>query len=134
MREILNELKSALLAVGNQDVYLAFDALPVRSKGGRFTVLGIRSFEAAAPVYSQYNVFLPFKAETEVSVYAREDEDMLSLFRYFEERVRPALDGLASMTTRICRLSIRHDSSLRRLVLTAGVAVSGVRRTARASL
>ncbi|MBO7395733.1 MAG: hypothetical protein J6U16_06400 [Ruminococcus sp.] len=134
MRDILNELKSALLAEGNQDVYLAFDALPVRGKGGLFTVIGIKSFETTVPVYSLSNVFLPFKAEAEVSVYAPEEEDMQSLCRYFEERVRPALDGLASLTTRICRLNIRHDGSIRRLVLTAGVSVSGVRRTARASL
>ena len=134
MLDILNAFKAALAAAGNENVYLAFDALPVRGKGGHFTVLGIKSFEAATPVYSQYTVFVPFKAEVEVCVYAPEAEDMQSLCRYFETSVRPALDGMASLTTRLCRLSIRHDSSLKRLVLTAGVSVSGIRRIARSGV
>ena len=56
---------------------------------------------------------------------------MQTLYRFFENSVRPALDGMASLTTRICRLSIRHDTTLKRLVLTAGVSVSGIRRIAR---
>ena len=131
MRDILNAFKAALLAAGNENVYLAFDALPVRGKGGHFTVLGIKSFEATTPVYSQFTVFMPFRAEVEVSVYAPESEDMQTLYRFFENSVRPALDGMASLTTRICRLSIRHDTTLKRLVLTAGVSVSGIRRIAR---
>ena len=63
MRDILNAFKVALLAAGNENVYLAFDALPVRGKGGHFTVLGIKSFEATTPVYSQFTVFMPFRAE-----------------------------------------------------------------------
>ncbi|MDO4864333.1 MAG: hypothetical protein Q4A05_09215 [Ruminococcus sp.] len=133
MHDILSQFRAELLAAGNENVYLAFDALPVRSKGEYFTVLGIKSFEASAPVYSQYTVFLPFKAETEVSVYAPESENMQSLYRCFESSVRPALDAMTSMTTRVCRLSIKHDSNLRRLVLTAGVSVSGIRRIARDS-
>ena len=70
MRDILSQFKAALIAAGNENVYLAFDALPVRGKGGCFTVVGMKSFEASAPVYSQYTIFLPFKAEVEVSVYA----------------------------------------------------------------
>ena len=131
MRDILNAFKAALLAAGNENVYLAFDALPVRGKRGHFTVLGIKSFEATTPVYSQFTVFMPFRAEVEVSVYAPESEDMQTLYRFFENSVRPALDAMASLTTRICRLSIRHDTTLKRLVLTVGVSVSGIRRIAR---
>lgn len=131
MRDILSQFKAALIAAGNENVYLAFDALPVRGKGGYFTVLGIKSFEASAPVYSQYTIFLPFKAEVEVSVYAPESDDLQRLYRYFESGVRPTLDGMSGLTTHISRLTMKHDSNLKRLVLTAGVSVCGIRRIAR---
>jgi hypothetical protein len=132
MTSILEQFKTAIESLGNDEVYTAFDALPVRTKARSFTVVGIRSYEASAPVFSPTIIFLPFKAEVEINVYARESEPMTALYTYFETYVRPAIDAVSGTTGRLCRLSMKHDSNLRRLVLTAGVSVSGIRRIERA--
>lgn len=131
MRDLLDLFKEALNDAGNENVYLAFDALPVREKGRFFTVLGIKSFEASSPVYSQYTVFMPFNAEVEINVYAPESQTMRLLLRHFELYVMPAVDSLAGLTTHISRYNMKHDSNLKRLVLTVGVSVSGIRRIER---
>lgn len=133
MLDILETFRSALTADGNDNVYLAFDALPVRGKGGTFTVIGIKSYEASAPVYSETVAFVPFRAEVEVSVYAPESGSMQSLYSYFEDHVLPVIEGMMNLSTRLSRLAIRHDSNLKRLVITAGVSVSGIRRIERGS-
>ena len=132
MLSILEQFKGALESTGNDEVYLAFDALPVRTKSKNFTVVGIKSYEASSPVYSPTIVFLPFKAEVEISVYAPESEPMSALYSYFDDTVRPAIDSISGTSGRLCRLTMKHDSNLRRLVLTAGFSVSGIRRIERA--
>ena len=71
LKENLDSIKEKLRQAGVTNVYSAFDALPVEKKGEVFTVVGIGAFETSKPVYSQFNVYLPFKTEIEVTSQRR---------------------------------------------------------------
>lgn len=133
MLDVLRELKTALENAGNENVYYAFDTIPVSAKGKMLTVIGAKSFEAMTPVYSEFLIYMPFKTELEISAAAPENCPMTQLYTYFESCIRPALDALSGLSGRVCRMSIKHDSAMHRLVLTAGFSAAGIRRIERSS-
>lgn len=133
MRDILNEVRAALEKRGNDRVFFAFDTISSNYKGEIYTLLGIKSYEAMTPVYSQYTVFMPFKAEIEITVSAPQLTSMASLYSHFEEKIKPAIDDISGLSSRLCRLSIKQDSNLKRFLLTAGFSTGGVRRIERIS-
>lgn len=134
MRDILNDVKAALAKHNKDGIYFAFDTVPSDRKGETYTLLGINSYEAMTPVYSQYTVFMPFKAEIEITVSAPMLTPMSALYGYFEEKIQPAIDDMSGLSGKLCRLSIKQDSNLKRFLLTAGVSAGGVRRIERKSL
>lgn len=131
MRDILNEVRAALVSRGNENVFYAYDTVPANRKGEFYTLLGIKSYEAMTPVYSQYTVFMPFKAEIEITVSAPLLTSMSALYGYFEEKIQPAIDDMSGLSGRLCRLTIKQDSNLKRFLLTAGISAGGIRRIER---
>ena len=79
MLDVLRELKTALENAGNENVYYAFDTIPVSAKGKMLTVIGAKSFEAMTPVYSEFLIYMPFKTELEISAAAPENCSMTQL-------------------------------------------------------
>ncbi|MCR4888021.1 MAG: hypothetical protein K5979_02415 [Ruminococcus sp.] len=134
MLDILNELRTALVEAGNDNVYFAFDTVPVSSKGSFITVIGAKSYEAMTPVYSQYTIFIPFRTELEVILSAPERCTMSQVYGYFEEKVLPAINGISGLSSSLSSLVIKHDTNMKRLVLTAGIKAGGVQRIERESL
>lgn len=134
LTDIISAAVNALRSCGADNVYSAFDAYPTELKSrGFFTVVGTGGLEYSAPVYSYSTVYLPFKARAEISVTAPECSTMSGLYTYYDSKIAPAIDQLSDLSGRLTKLSLKHDSNIGRLVLTAEVSVSGIRHIERSS-
>lgn len=102
---IISAVTEKLTEKGASPVYGAFDAVPAdRKNSGIYTIVGVRSFESTTPIYSLTKIYLPFRAE---------------------------LSGLESFLKGI---SLKFDSNISRLVLTAVISASGTTKIERSSL
>lgn len=132
LTEIIKAAVAALRDSGASEVYSAFDAYPIERKGaGFFTVVSTGGLECSTPVYSTSTVYLPYKAKVEIMVTAPESGTMAKLYEYYDSRVAPAIDKLSDLSGRLTKLSMKQDSNIGRLVMTAEVTVSGIRRIER---
>lgn len=119
-------ITQSLRAEGERNVYTAFNALPAEHKGELFTVVGIGRMEVARPVYSPGNVYIPFTAQAEIKLLAPEREGSAVLLEHFTDCTEPALEDMSDMSCRLTGITMKQDSSLGRLVLTAVFTVKGL--------
>lgn len=127
MIHILKELQQALIDNGCENVYLAYDALPVEKKGKFFTVIALRNYESTVPVYSYTMRYIPFSAELEINVTAPEGSTMEELCNYYDEKIRDTMLKIAGSRCYVNRLNLNADKKINRLVLTAVITVGGMR-------
>ena len=134
LKQIITTVTSALTEAGVPEVYSSFDAAsPERMGRGIFTVVGIGRFESSTPVYSEYTMYLPFKAEVTIDVTAPERWNVARLYDYYGEKLEPALRSFSGMTSSVAGITIRHDSNISRLVLSVKLCVSGITRIERST-
>jgi len=134
LNEIIQRVVQALAENGVSPVYSAFDAVSTEKKNkGIFTVVGVGAFETQSPIYSEYTVFIPFKAETDISVTAPENFSMEKLYTYFTENIEPVITQISGLNCNMKKLSFKHDSNINRFVLTAKIGVSGLNKVERSS-
>ncbi|MBQ8296606.1 MAG: hypothetical protein IJX77_02345 [Ruminococcus sp.] len=132
LRTVLDKIAEKLVENGIPKVYSAFDNIPVENKGREiFTVVGIESYESFSPIYSEYNVFLPFKAEASVQLIAPQSFTMTQLYDYFDSYVMPIAGNMGSLTCSLKKLSMKNDSNISRLVLKVQFSVTGISRLER---
>ena len=127
LRDIISDIMAAFADKEVDHVYSAFDARAVARKGSSyFTVVGISSFESTAPIYSQYTVFVPFRAEIEINVTAPEKFSMVQLLGYYDEKIDPVIRDMDSMTCRLKSMDVRFDRNIQRLVLKVKFSAGGI--------
>ena len=132
LTDVLNSIKNELTDAGVTNVYTIFDAVPIEKKGRNFfTTVGVSSFETSAPIYTEFTVFIPFKAEIEIRVTARESGELAALYSYYDSNIEPVLNQLSNLSSRICRMSLKHDTNINRLVLNVGFSINGIRKIER---
>ncbi|MBR6385151.1 MAG: hypothetical protein IKS03_03395 [Ruminococcus sp.] len=132
LTDVLNSIKNELTDAGVTNVYTIFDAVPIEKKGRNFfTTVGVSSFETSAPIYTEFTVFIPFKAEIEIKVTARESGELAALYSYYDSNIEPVLNQLSNLSSRICRMSLKHDTNINRLVLNVGFSINGIRKIER---
>lgn len=131
MTDIINIIRQELTESGAENVYSAFDALPVSSKGKFFTVIGMKSFEYSTPVYSQYTVYMPFRAELEIRVLAPVSTSMEEICSYYETAIGGVINSIAGLSSNISGMSVKHDKNIGRLVLTVTVSAGGMKKIER---
>ena len=132
LTDVLNSIKNELTDAGVTNVYTIFDAVPIERKGRNFfTTVGVSSFETSAPIYTEFTVFIPFKAEIEIKVTARESGELAALYSYYDSNIEPVLNQLSNLSSRICRMSLKHDTNINRLVLNVGFSINGIRKIER---
>ena len=132
LTDVLNSIKNELTDVGVTNVYTIFDAVPIEKKGRNFfTTVGVSSFETSAPIYTEFTVFIPFKAEIEIKITARESGELAALYSYYDSNIEPVLNQLSNLSSRICRMSLKHDTNINRLVLNVGFSINGIRKIER---
>lgn len=128
MIEVINAIKQELIENGAENVYSAFDAIPIVSKGRFFTVIGMKNFECSTPVYSQYTIYMPFKAEIEIKIHAPENNTMQELCEYYENSIDGAIRGISGLSSRVSGMSLKQDKNISRLVLTVTFSAGGMKK------
>lgn len=132
LNSIIEAVSAALRNAGAQPVYSAFDAVPAERKDkGIYTVVGIDSFESTAPVYSQYVVYIPFKSELSIKVTAPPAYPASVLCDYYSMHVAPAVEAISGLECSLKKLSVKFDSNIQRLVLSAVLSAGGITRIER---
>lgn len=128
MIEVINAIKRELTESGAENVYSAFDALPVLSKGRFFTVIGMKNFECSTPIYSQYTIYMPFRAEIEIKILAPESGTMEEVCNYYENSIGGVISGLSGLSSRVSGMSVKQDKNIGRLVLTVTFSAGGMKK------
>ncbi|HBB72428.1 MAG TPA: hypothetical protein DCZ71_07475 [Ruminococcus sp.] len=126
IKAVLEQVTAMLRAYGMRDVYTAFDALPIEDKGRIFTVVGVESMKIDKPLYSLGAVYFPFSASVSIKITAPESADSGKLLEYYSTSAQPALLKNSDLCCSLTGLTIKHDTSLCRLVLRADHSVKGV--------
>lgn len=128
MIDVINTIKQNLIESGAENIYTAFDTLPVSSKGKFFTVIGVKNFECSKPVFSQFITYIPFKTELEIKVIAPESTSMETLCQYYNDNIGNILDNMTGMSIHISDISIKQDKNICRLLLNVSVHAEGIRK------
>lgn len=132
LNSIIDQICTELRTYGTSPVYSSFDAVPVtRKPDGIYTIVGIESFESTAPVYSPYIVYIPFKSEVSIKVTAPPDCPLEKLYDYYSGKVAVAVGELSGLSCRLKKLTVKYDSNICRLVLTALLDAEGITRIER---
>ena len=132
LNDILNSIVLNLRTHGVSPVYSAFDAVDIARKSHDiFTVVGISSFESDSPIFSQYTVFFPFKADIEIKLTAPEKFSLAQIYTYYDTKIEPVVSEMSGLTCRLAGLSAKFDSNIQRLVLTVRLKTSGITKLER---
>ena len=132
LKDIIDSVVDKLKGSGVESVYSAFDAKSVEGKGrGILTVVGIGSFESSTPIFTQYSIYLPFKTEIEIKVTAPDGGTMEQLYNYYDENIGSVIMGMTGLNCTIKKFTVKFDSNIQRLVLTACFAANGISKTER---
>jgi len=134
LTEIIAPIVAELRNNGVSPVYSVFDNVDIAAKShGIFTVVGICSFETDSPIYSQYNIFFPFKSDIEIKLTAPPNYSLSQIYSYYDTKIDPVVSGMSGLTCRIKGISAKFDSNIQRLVLTVKLGASGISRLERSS-
>lgn len=134
LTEIIEDIMDKLTDAGVQYVYSAFDARSAERKSRNyFTVVGISSFESSQPIYSPYTVYIPFKAELELSVTAPGCFSMEDLYSYYDTNIAPVVFDMSGLTCRLNKMSLKFDNNIQRLVICVKLAASGISKRERST-
>ncbi|MBR4626856.1 MAG: hypothetical protein IKO47_04025 [Ruminococcus sp.] len=134
LNSIIERVVRELRTYGSDPVYSAFDAESVEKKGkGIYTIVGVEAFESTAPVYSPYVVYIPFRADISVKVTAPPEFPMSRLFDYYSTKTAVAVGELSGLDCSLKKLSVKYDSNINRLVLTALLSSGGITRIERST-
>ncbi|MDE6835225.1 MAG: hypothetical protein K2J39_13410 [Ruminococcus sp.] len=129
INSVIKEVIEKLSASGLKDVYSAYDAVPVERKSRSFyTIIGADSFESQQPIYSPVTVFMPYKAEIYINITAPENYSMQNLYEYFSANIKPVIMENSGLDFYIKKVSMKHDTQICRLVLTAKISVTGIEK------
>ena len=132
LNDIIKTVADKLSDSGVSPVYSAFDGVPAEQKcRGIYTVVGVENFSSTAPVYSLSAVYLPFRTDISIRVTAPKDMSAEKLFGYYSSKIAPALDDLSGLSCSLSKLTLKYDSNISRLVLTAILSAGGVTRIER---
>lgn len=134
LTDIIDSIVTTLRNNGVSPVYSAFDNVDIAAKShGIFTVVGICSFESDSPIYSQYNIYFPFKSDIEIKLTAPEKYSLSQIYSYYDTKIDPVISDMSGLTCRIKGMSAKFDSNIQRLILTVKLGASGISRLERSS-
>lgn len=131
MIDIIKMIRNKFISDGIKNVYSTFDAVPLSSKGKYSVLIGMKNFEYSTPVYSQYTIYMPFRAEIDIKILAPESSTMEEICNYYEQNVSESVNGLSGLNGSISGISIKHDKNIGRLVLSVAVSAGGMKKIQR---
>ena len=121
MVEILAKIKQTLEENGVENVYSAYDAVPVQDKGKFFAVLGFGGYEAQNPIQTQTKIYMPVKCDLTLTVYAPMNTTQEELYGYYHYNFAKTIDSICGLCSRLKSLDVSPDSKLNKLTLKAVV-------------
>lgn len=131
MDNIIEQIRHILTKNGAENVFSAFDSKPVSGKGKFFTTVGVRELEWLAPIYTNAVICLPFRAVAEIKTTAPVSCDEAAICDYFHQNIEPGIDKMTGMKSTVRKVALATDKTLNRLILTAEVNLSGIRKIER---
>lgn len=135
LKTVVEKIHAELNSNGVENVYTCFDNIPISSKGnGIFTVVGVEEMESSAPIFSQYTIFLPFKAVASVSLIAPKNFSMAQLYQYWDDNIIPIIHNIASLTCGVKSITIKPDSNINKLTFKVKLSVSGIHQMTRSDV
>ena len=96
--------------------------------------MGIGGFESFSPIYSPYTVFIPFKTDIEINITAPSKTSVTDIYTFYDEKIEPVISDMSGLTCNLSKMSIKFDTNIQRLVLTAKLSASGITKTERSSV
>lgn len=135
LKEILSYITDALKEAGARHVYTAFESVPYdRRPKEPYIVVSADTIETSRPVYTEYEIYLPFTAAAAVSVIAPEGMPLREIYDVFDTQVLPATERSGSISCRLKGVTLKYDSNIKRTVLKASISVTGICRLERKSV
>lgn len=126
LKKIVSEVIDCIKGGEVKDVFPAFDGTLLENKPKSVvTFIGVKNLTVDKPIFSYDNYFCPFEAEISVSVTAPQWCGAYTLYDFFSNVVIARLVDSAYIFGGIKNLSVKFDSTINRLVLSADIAVSG---------
>ncbi len=132
LNKIISVINNTLKEAGAENVCSAFDCRSLEQKGRKtLVVTSVDKLECSTPVFTEYFVYMPFRADVGITLAAPLSEDSGRLFDYFERVIAPAFGSLGSLDCRLTAVSVKKDSNINRLVLKAVYSAKGIQKTER---
>ncbi|MCR5601316.1 MAG: hypothetical protein K6G33_11330 [Ruminococcus sp.] len=132
--DIINGIINNLRTHGVTPVYSAFDAVDTTNKSKELsTIVGIGAFSCEKPIYSQYSIYFPFKAEIDIKITASEKYSLAQIYSYYDEKLEPVISDMSGLTCVLSGLSAKFDTNIQRLVLNIRLDANGISKFERSS-
>lgn len=127
MLTILSQIKDLLAQASGENIFTAYDAIPVRDKGKYFTILSVSGYEAMNPIYTDTSVYMPVKCNMEITVAAPANTTYEQIYDYFYSNFDSVLNSICGISNRLKTIEIASDSKLGRLTLKAVMKISAMK-------
>lgn len=127
MLTILSQIKDLLAQASGENIFTAYDAIPVRDKGKYITILSVSGYEAMNPIYTDTSVYMPVKCNMEITVAAPVNTTYEQIYDYFYGNFDSVLNSICGISNRLKTIEITPDSKLGRLTLKAVMKISAMK-------
>lgn len=127
MLTILSQIKDLLAQASGENIFTAYDAIPIREKGKYFTILSVSGYEAMNPIYTETSIYMPVKCNMEITVAAPVNTTYEQIYDYFYGNFDSVLDSICGISNRLKAVEIAPDSKLGRLTLKAVMKISAMK-------
>lgn len=127
MLTILSQIKDLLAQASGENIFTAYDAIPIRDKGKYFTILSVSGYEAMNPIYTDTSVYMPVKCNMEITVAAPVNTTYEQIYDYFYSNFDSVLNSICGISNRLKTIEIASDSKLGRLTLKAVMKISAMK-------
>lgn len=127
MLTIISQIKDLLAQESGENIFTAFDAVPVKDKGKYFTILSVSGYEAMNPIYSDTAVYMPVKCNLEITVAAPLNTTYEQIYDYFYSNFDSVLNRICGISNRLKSVEIAPDGKLGRLTLKAVMKINAMK-------
>ncbi|MBR3970115.1 MAG: hypothetical protein IKJ87_03455 [Ruminococcus sp.] len=127
MYEMLSEIKKIMTENNNENVFLAFDAVPINQKGKYFTVLTMENYEVKPPIYSEREIFMPVSGELLITVAAPMNTAAEEINNYFNNNFGDVINTISGTINHVKGMKIEVDEKINRMTLKVKLKISCIK-------
>lgn len=127
MYEMLSEIKKIMTENNNENVFLAFDAVPINQKGKYFTVLTMENYEVKPPIYSEREIFMPVSGDLVITVAAPMNTAAEEINNYFNNNFGDVINTISGTINHVKGMKIEVDEKINRMTLKVKMKISCIK-------